>query len=104
MQLQERINSLEKKLGTIEKDIYLESEYDFEINCPYCNFNFIIDPDEAEDEVQCPECKNVIEIDWDGTSCMEDGCGCNCDFDCDCDCSHGCTCDEDEQDENDDDM
>ena len=39
-------------------------DFEFEIVCPYCNYEFIADIDEHEDEILCPECNNPIELDW----------------------------------------
>ena len=69
--LEEKQNQIEAKMAKMQKiidnkenDIYSEDGYDFEITCPYCNYEFIIDVDETKTEVQCPECKNMIELDW----------------------------------------
>lgn len=88
---------LDRRLSTIEKDIY-EEEGDFEIVCPYCNNEFFVDYDELKDEVICPECNNTIELDWN----EEHDCSCchgDCEDDCDCD-----ECDECDDYEDDDDM
>ena len=53
-------------LENIERDIYDDEEYDFEIICPYCNNQFLIDSEDEKPEVVCPECKNIIELDWSG--------------------------------------
>ena len=63
-QIEAKISSMQKMIDNIENDIYSEDGYDFEITCPYCNYEFIIDVDETKTEVQCPECKNMIELDW----------------------------------------
>ena len=70
MKLEKRQNEANKKmdemstiLRNISNDIY-EDEDDFEIVCPYCNFEFIVDIDESKTEIICPECENVIELDW----------------------------------------
>ncbi len=63
-QLEAKIGQMEQVIGNIEKDIYSEDGFDFEIVCPYCNYEFIIDVDENKTEIQCPECQNVIELDW----------------------------------------
>jgi len=97
-QLEEKIGKIEQVVGNIEKDIYSEDGFDFEIVCPYCNYEFIIDVDENKTEIQCPECQNVIELDWTGGELEEDandyqdGClGGNC---------HGCHgCDEENEDD-----
>ena len=86
---------LDKRLSTIEKDIY-EEEGDFEIVCPYCNHEFFADYDELKDEIVCPECNNTIELDWN----EEHDCSCcsgHCEDD-DCDCEE---CDDYEDDDED---
>lgn len=90
-------SELDRRLSTIEKDIY-EEEGDFEIVCPYCNNEFFVDYDELKDEVTCPECNNTIELDWN----EEHDCSC-CHGDCEdeCDCEE---CDDCEDYEDDDDM
>ena len=80
---------MQQVIDNIERDIYSEDGFDFEIICPYCNYEFIIDVDEDKTEIECPECRNIIELDWSGN--VEDdqqGCSGNC---------HGChDCDEDD--------
>ena len=81
-----QINQMQQVIDNIEKDIYSEDGFDFEIVCPYCNYEFIIDVDENKTEVKCPECENIIELDWSGDVNEEEqnqgGCqGGNC---------HGC--------------
>ena len=63
-QIEDKMAKMQKIIDNIENDIYSEDGYDFEITCPYCNYEFIIDVDETKTEVQCPECKNMIELDW----------------------------------------
>ena len=65
-QLVSQINQMQEVIDHIEKDIYSEDGFDFEIVCPYCNYEFIIDVDENKTEVKCPECENIIELDWSG--------------------------------------
>lgn len=82
---------LDKRLSTIEKDIY-EEDGDFELVCPYCNHEFLVDYDELKNEVVCPECNNTIELDWNEEhhcSCCHDDCSddCNC-GECDDDCEN----------------
>ncbi|MCI8411305.1 MAG: hypothetical protein HFJ40_02445 [Clostridia bacterium] len=78
-QLEERQNEIEEKMSkmqgiidNIEKDIYAEEGFDFEIVCPYCENEFIIDVDENKTEVECPECSNIIELDWSGDTENDD--------------------------------
>lgn len=84
-----QISQMQQVIDNIEKDIYTEDGFDFEIVCPYCNYEFIIDIDENKSEIECPECQNIIELDWSGDVDEEDkGCSGNC---------HGChDCDEDD--------
>ena len=76
-----KVNKMQKVLNNIESDIYVDEGFDFEIVCPYCNNDFIIDIDENNTEVTCPECKNIIELDWSGnpeeTEIDIDNYGCN---------------------------
>lgn len=92
--LEERINRIQNVVDNIEKDIYAEDGFDFEIVCPYCNYEFVIDVDENKTEIECPECQNTIELDWSGNLDEEYGCSGHCSH------CHGC---EDEKD-NDEDM
>ena len=78
-EVQEKLAKMQTVLDNIEKDIYSEDGFDFEIICPYCNYEFFIDVDENRTEVECPECKNTIELDCDGG--IDDdhsGCSGNC--------------------------
>ena len=96
-ELLERMNKLEQVIQNIEKDIYSEDGFDFEIICPYCNYEFIIDVDENKTEIECPECGNVIELDWSGDIDKDDKCNGSCSG------CHGCD-DEQDNEQNDDDM
>ncbi len=99
-ELDEKMNKVEDIVNHIEKDIYSEDGFDFEIVCPYCNYEFFIDVDENKTEIECPECNNIIELDWSGD--IEDeqqGCSGSCSS-----CS-GCADEmEDEEYDEDDDM
>lgn len=91
--MEEKISKMQKVINNIEKDIYLEDGFDFEIVCPYCNYEFIIDLDENKTEVECPECGNTIELDWTGNIEKNDEkseCQGNCNG------CHGCDDEEDD--------
>ena len=78
-QLDERMAKMQQIIDHIEKDIYSEDGFDFEIVCPYCNYEFIVDLDENKTEIECPECQNMIELDWTGDIDDEDnGCHGSC--------------------------
>ena len=76
-EIETEMNKLKTIVDHIEKDIYDEDGFDFEIVCPYCNYEFVIDVDDNKTEVQCPECKNIIELDWNGGE-DEGGCSGSC--------------------------
>lgn len=100
-ELENRLEKIETIVENIEKDIYSDDGFDFEIVCPYCNYEFVIDVDENKTEVQCPECNNIIELDWSGELDDEiQGCHGECPS-----CS-GCNGEEedDESEDNEDDM
>ena len=88
-----QINQMQQVIDNIEKDIYLEDGFDFEIVCPYCNYEFVIDVDEDKTEVKCPQCKNIIELDWTGDVDEEEQNGCQGG---NCSGCQGCSNDEDE--------
>jgi uncharacterized Zn-finger protein len=79
-----KMEQMQQIINHIESDIYAEEGFDFEIVCPYCEYEFVIDTDENQKEIECPECKNTIELDWSGDldEC-DDGC---CSGHC-----HGCS-------------
>lgn len=82
----EKVESLESKIKSMEKEFYMDDESDLAITCPYCNNEFVVECDEIKDEIECPECNNVIELDWGEECSGHDGC-------CGHDCSH---CDEED--------
>ena len=62
-QADDRLEEMDVIIKTIAKDLYEEYE-DFEIVCPYCNFEFDSEVDETISDIICPECENIIELDW----------------------------------------
>lgn len=72
------VNELKQRIENIYQDIY--DEEDFSVTCPYCNNEFDADIGEDLSEIRCPECDNIIELDWDGNPNdeSEDNCGGNC--------------------------
>ena len=92
-QIEAKVTKMQQIIDNIESDIYEDSGFDFEITCPYCNYDFIIDVDENKTEIECPECKNIIELDWSGdVDDKQDGCNNgNCGG-----CSHNCNPEDDD--------
>ena len=67
--IEKKMSSIESIVDNIESDIYEDDEqdedYEFELVCPYCNYEFSVDVDSIQkDEIECPECHNIIELDW----------------------------------------
>ena len=73
-ELEAKIESMEKIIDKLEKEVYSsDEESDFEIVCPYCNAEFIEDfSNGIKYEVRCPECDNVIELDWNEEDLEDD--------------------------------
>lgn len=95
--LENMLTKINETVNLIKKDIYEDDDYDFEIVCPYCNHEFVADvEDELREEIECPECHNIIELDWDGE---DEGCTGSCSS-----CGHHDTCSNNEEDKNDDDI
>lgn len=106
--LEKRIYNIEKSLKRIEEDIYIEddndddehecncsccgdqmhdNDYEFEILCPYCSYEFVTGKDvDLKNEIECPNCHNVIELDWED----------HCDGECN-ECNNHCYHDEEEE-------
>ncbi len=97
-ELEKRVEKMSQIIDKIEQDIYADEGFDFEIICPYCDYEFIIDEDENKKEVECPNCKNIIDLEWNGE--LDDnyqGCSGSCSICGGCDI-------EDDIEENEDDM
>lgn len=58
---EERLSNLEKNFENAETEEIRLSET---ICCPYCNFNFSVEYDDSNHEINCPKCNNLIELDW----------------------------------------
>lgn len=80
--IEDKINQIHNSVSGIEEDIY-DDGFELEIICPYCNTEFVADV-ESKSEVKCPECQNIIELDWNGgeeQQCCSghcSGCGSKC--------------------------
>ncbi len=86
--LDKSMKKIQRRLERIEEDMYIEeddeyegdkmhdNDYEFEIRCPYCDEDFIISNEsKSSKEIECPNCHNIIELDWNESSEC-DGC-CN---------------------------
>ncbi len=63
--LDKKQQEIEKAISNMERELFVgEEDYDFEIVCPYCNHEFVSDIGSDVKEVECPECHNTIELDW----------------------------------------
>lgn len=90
-EIDDKMSKMQQIIDNIEKDIYADEGFDFEIICPYCDNQFVIDIDEDKTEVECPVCNNIIELDWSGD--VEE------DIDCNGSCSGCHSCDEEAEEE-----
>ena len=92
-EMEHRMEKVQRAVDDIQSDIYEDEEnYEFEITCPYRNHQFTTDIDaEFNTEVECPECHNTIELDWNDEE--EIGCGSNCSH-----CASPCGVQEEEED------
>ena len=90
-EMNEKVSKMQQIIDHIESDIYSDEGFDFEIVCPYCEYEFVIDAYVDKKEIECPECKNLIELDWSGDLDEEDGCSGHC---------HGCSgCEDSDEDD-----
>ena len=73
-ELETKIENMEKIINKLEKEVYSsDDDSDFEIVCPYCNTEFIEDfSNRIKYEVRCPECDNIIELDWNEEELEDD--------------------------------
>lgn len=65
-ELEARINNLEEAFGIDIEDSSEEDKISISenITCPYCGSDFLVEYDETNHETICPECNNLIELDW----------------------------------------
>lgn len=74
--IEEKMSQVESAVNDIESDIYIDEEnYDFEIVCPYCDYEFVTEID-GKNEISCPNCNNIIELDWNDEE--DEGCTGHC--------------------------
>ena len=92
-EIDDKMSKMQQIIDNIEKDIYSDEGFDFEIICPYCDNQFVIDVDEDKTEVECPVCNNIVELDWSGD--VEEDSNCNGS----CSGCHGCDEEMEEQQE-----
>lgn len=83
-QIESKMDEVENAVNEIETDIYVEEDgnFDFEIVCPYCNYEFVAEIN-GKNEIACPECNNIIELDWNDAE-DEESCSGHCSA------CHGC--------------
>ena len=91
-EIDDKMGKMQQIIDNIEKDIYSEDGFDFEIICPYCDNEFVVDVDENRTEVECPVCNNIIELDWSGD--LEDD---DVQNDTQCAGCHGCDIQQEEE-------
>ena len=68
-----RLTNIDETISSIKKYVYGDDYLETEIVCPYCNSEFCANiGDEAELEVECPECHNIVELDMNSDNIEED--------------------------------
>ena len=89
-EIDQKMTKIQKAVDGIESDIYEDNDtYEFEIVCPYCNHEFVTDINaDVSTEVECPECHNMIELDWNSEE--DEDCTNNCSY-----CEHECVAEDD---------
>ena len=74
--IEEKMSQVESAVNDIESDIYIDEEnYDFEIVCPYCDYEFVAEIN-GKNEISCPNCNNIIKLDWNDEE--DEGCTGHC--------------------------
>lgn len=82
--LTKKVTQLEQTMKAMEKEFYVDENFDFEIVCPYCNYEFVSDfSQNLKEQVECPECHNIIELDWNNHEEHDCSGHCSC---CDSEC------------------
>lgn len=62
--IEKRLLMLENKIDLLDEEDELEEEYGENIKCPYCNYEFFVEYDATNQETKCPNCDNLIVLDW----------------------------------------
>ncbi len=93
IELEKRVEEVFDVLSSIEEEMISSFGEDLQGECPYCGETIpLILPNEDAEEIECPKCHNMIELEM--MLDEHDGCcGCDCD-----DCHHDCCDDEDKND------
>ena len=65
-QINEKMQKMQQVLDNIEQDIYSDEGFDFEIVCPYCDYEFVIDVDDNKTEIKCPKCDSIMKCKGSG--------------------------------------
>ena len=89
-ELDEKVDEIDSDLADIEEIVYgdddedeEDSEFDddmdfFEIECPNCHEDFMVDFDALDDEkgITCPNCNQEIEFEFE-CDCDDENCDCH---------------------------
>ncbi len=87
--LADQLDEVDEDLGTLEEEYYgLDEEDDededgedvfYEVTCPTCNETICLSEDILlKGEMDCPNCGENLEFDFDGLCGDDDGCDCGC--------------------------
>lgn len=54
-----------EKLEELGEDQMHDNDFEFEITCPYCDYEFLTDSSSKnQNAIRCPKCKKIIQLDW----------------------------------------
>lgn len=87
--LADQLDEVDEDLGSLEEEYYgLDEEDDeeedgedvfYEVTCPTCNETICLSEDILlKGEMDCPNCGENLEFDFDSLCCDDDGCDCGC--------------------------
>ncbi len=86
-EMEELVDIIDEDLGQIEEIVYDDEDDDecccdddeyYEVVCPTCGDTICLDEEMvAAGEIECPNCHEELEFDFDECGC--DDCGCGCD-------------------------
>lgn len=85
-EMSEQVDGIDEDLAEVEKLIYDEDDEEIqfeEVECPYCGEIIEVDLDMIDEDaetIECPHCNQKIELEWD-CDCDDEGCGCGCGHD-----------------------
>lgn len=63
LEIEDRLSKLEGNFDETNVEEF-QVQLSETIKCPYCGYDFLVEYDETNHEIECPKCDNLIELDW----------------------------------------